>query len=505
MHPSRYFQIASLLVAAVLMPFAASGQAAAPPQPTAPPAQAAAQAASPSSICGNAKAAKTCLNQPYEGDASITGKVDPAALTKDGKPVTITISGTIHGASAVALSPVTPDKNGNFAISVNALSQYDTVTLTFSGATPAIESIGPVVVMAAPPSKSGIFTLGLAGINVTAASSASPKQQYFVTFNLVAPLRWAGPVCGPEQSGDPASRRCLVWFNPRIGSLPAVTSTALSSPASLTSGITSQDVGQITQSFEFQTGFEYGLLRPADTSFWGHGDGWAKSGISFIFGGGIRTPFNPLTQPPEFTLNSNLAQQFAQNPALETTYPVLAAALCNFGLSGSICANAPAAGATTVAFLFPNRSRFYRDFFGGFRFKFLYYTGRCSGKSPGSSCQLSDIFPGTLDVKLGEDESVTHGKMIPFVVTVSGTFALPGTHGILRVFGSTYLHAAGNVDATPLVLVPAANLPLDSTSLVVQPINPSDQDSYRLGIGVDIIPLITKWMNKPGSSASNTP
>ena len=341
------------------------------------------------------------------------------------------------------------------------------------------------------------FTLGLFGINATGSSSSGPSQQYFAELDLLAPLRWLGPrLCSKTTSNDPLLQRCWVWLNPRIASLPSTTSTALSSLTSsaLTTTFGNQSIGQITQSFEFQSGAEYYLLKPSSMPFWGAGKSWVKSGASFIFGGGILTPFNSITTAPEFGLSSNLAQQFNQNASLPPLYPQLALGLCNYGFTGTSCPSSPpATKPTTVAFVFPNRSRFYRSVYAGFRLRFFYFSGNCSGSSQSAGCDAANTYPGTFDLRFGEDESVTGGHLVPLVVTVTGSFPIPGTKGAVRVFGSSYLRAYGNRDTTALILVPSANFTsLDNSAVVVQSIQRSDQDYFRLGIGLDIFPLLSK-------------
>jgi hypothetical protein len=47
---------------------------------------------------------------------------------------------------------------------------------------------------------------------------------------------------------------------------------------------------------------------------------------------------------------------------------------------------------------------------------------------------------------------------------------------------------------TALVLIPSTSFTsLDDPTVVVQPIQPSDQDYFRLGLGVDLVALIHKF------------
>lgn len=104
-----------------------------------------------------------------------------------------------------------------------------------------------------------------------------------------------------------------------------------------------------------------------------------------------------------------------------------------------------------------------------------------------------NTYPGTFDLRFGEDESVTGGHLVPLVVTLTGSFPIPGTKGALRLFGSSYIRAFRNKDTVALILVPSSSFTsLDNPAVVAQPIVRSDQDYFRLGVGVDLFPLLSK-------------
>ncbi len=453
-----------------------------------------------SSIC--TKNSQTpCLNQPVEGKTTVSGNA------KSGASIDVKVDGTKVGST-------TAIQAGTFSVTVNALKQGSTVEVDQTS--PTAVTIGPITVPAAAGTSSSLYTLGLAGINATATSTSGPKQQYFAEFDLISPLHWLGPACYKKTADGthedeiyPLAGRCWVWLNPRIASAPEAGSTALSSltsSASLTKGIGSQTIGQITQTFEFQGGLDYYLIKPWNGALFGSNDSWARSTISLILGGGSVTPFSATSTASEFGLNDNLGQQFNQSvksnqkPSLPTLFPQLASALCNFDFTGSSnvpCPSPAVPGATTVAFVFPNRSRFLRDYFGGIRLRTFYFQGSCSKQtsaSPDDSCKPTDNYPGTFDARFGEDETVTGGKLRGVVMTLTGSYPVPGTSGALRIFGSVYLRLHKNQNSTALVLVPSPTFTsLDQSSVVVQPIQPSDQDYFRLGVGVDLVALIHKW------------
>jgi len=108
-----------------------------------------------------------------------------------------------------------------------------------------------------------------------------------------------------------------------------------------------------------------------------------------------------------------------------------------------------------------------------------------------------NTYPGTFDLRFGEDESVTGGHLSPYVVTLTGSFPIPGTKGALRLFGSSYIRTRRNQDTTALVLVPSSSFTsLDNPAVVVQPILRSDQDYFRVGVGLDLFPALSKLIGK---------
>ncbi len=493
-----------------------------------------------------AKAKPPCIDQPHENDTQVTGKIALDETT--GKvPEDVTVSIKVNSAPPI-LGSALVNEDGTFSKPVNSLSQYDKVEADETIKTIPAATIGPVPVMKAASNTSettsSLYTLGLTGADVTGTSTSGPKQQYFAEFNVVTPLHWLGRACwspatkpatSRDNSGNiitkmvarkengrtvrndeiyPLAGRCWVWLDPRISSVPTTVSTALSSISSTSiAGGGSQTIATMTQSFEFHGGGEFYLIPPYRGALFGSGDSWAKTTVSMIWGAGIVTPFNATTGSPEYGLSGNLAQQFNQDQTLVSQYPQLALALCSYGFNGSAtikCPNPlPSTKPTIAAFVFPNRTRFYRDFFGGIRLRTFYFKGTCAkpssaeietGKSTrnladsNQACIPTNRFPGTLDLRFGEDESVTAGHLLPFTMTLTGSYPLPGTSGALRIFGATYLRLHRNQNTTALVLIPTATFTtLDTSTVVVQPIQPSDQDYYRLGIGVDLVALIHKF------------
>jgi len=472
-------------------------------------------------ICGKSTQIP-CVDQPEAGATKITGKA------KTGASVDVIIDDKKVGTG-------TGNSDNQFAVSVDALKLGSSVEADQTA--PETVAMGPVAVIPSPAASS-LYTLGLVGLNATGSSTSGPKAQYFAEFDVISPLHWAGRACWSplkqnnkivqdpdgnpvhEDKVYPLAGRCWIWLNPRVASAPETASTALtsvSSASSLTQPIGAQTIGQITQTFEFQAGLEYYVIKPWNGALFGSGHSWAKTSLSLILGGGTLTPFNSISTASEYGLNNNLGKQFNQsvtanpNQNLSQIYPVLAGALCNFGFTGSstvTCPTPPVTGIKTAAFVFPNRSRFYRDYYGGFRIRTFYFSGSCQTQPNGLAagpCRSANVYPGTFDVRLGQDETVTGGFLRGVVLTLTGSYPLPGTDGTVRIFGSSYLRLHKNANTTALVMVPSQSFTsLDDPSVVVQQIRPSDQDYYRLGLGVDLVPLIRKWYTASQSTTTTT-
>lgn len=476
------------------------------------------------------------------GASSCTAQSAPCIDTPTPSATSTQITGYVTpGATPVELSlnnvpvPIKPSPDGSFKVGVAALVANESIALTQTASGNTTTITAPVT---APPSTPGtsssLYTLGLTGVDVTSTSVSGPQMQYFASFDVMAPVPFLGHgLCPRGEEDHPLAQKCWLWFSPRISSAPTAASSALSSfstPTSLASGIGGQTVGQITQTFDFQTGFEWDAFnQPWRGRQFGWGTTWARSTISLILGGGATTPLSSTANAQEYALNDNLGAQFTAYPKYATTYSQLAQALCGFGFTATVSCTSPAAattaaagctptGASTssspcyVAFVLQNRSRFEREYFGGFRLRTYYFTGACKdaieqglGETASNSCKVENTYPGTFDVRFGEDETVTAGHLRGVVMTLAGSYPLPGTSGTVRIFGAEYLRLHKNSPSEPLALLAASPaVPITDDSVVIQEIAPTDQDYYRLGIGVDLIALISKWFTNSKATSSGT-
>ncbi len=466
----------------------------------------------PSRICSPTSSELPCLDPLYANTQAITGHAakgsDVTVSINDGKPTYVY------------------NDDGEFKLPLKgSLSQYDKVRADQKNPDGTTATTGTIHVGAPKPnpnSGQSLYSLMLGGVDVTSTSSSGPKGQYSVDVRLSAPL---------GSGSDPLEAPLWVWLNPRVASLPTSQTANISSLASSTTAFSSSGVpttlGAITQSLEFHGGLEVAILKPRKEVLFTGILGNQTIGISLIGGLGAVSPFNSAAGAQEYnlgTLNTgkqtgtanvtNLLQQFSNTPQLQSQYPQLYNTLStNCPNSGSSPTPAAACSYEYVGFVLPNRSRFERSWALGMRVKSFYFASGCTQasidpKDVSLRCQPEGTFPGTLDVTLGQDESVTAGRLYGFVLTVSASYPIPGL-AWARVFGSAYLGLSKNENSPVLPLDPVSSfIDLSNTSLILQPVMPQNQDYFRLGFGVDIAQLINskkkKISDKTSSSGGST-
>jgi hypothetical protein len=310
-----------------------------------------------------------------------------------------------------------------------------------------------------------LYWMLLGGIDATSTLSG-PTQQWFARGSItgkVLSYSW-----GTKQQG------IWGWMDAKLGSMPTLKTSALSSISSPSAAVSSSGImtiGDIAQTFEFRTGLTFAIARR----------------VGIISGIGGSSPINSITGAQEYGFSKNLYEQFVGNPSLQTKYAPLWTALNTDASVAGCFTTTPApsgCAATTVAFVLPDRSRFYRDYFGGFRIL----------------TKDGDNFPGFMDVTLGQDETVTGGMLRGVVLTLGGDYPLAG--GTVRVFGSVHLRVAANSNAVSLDMSPVtAAVSPTSPSVVIQPTLPLDQDYFRVGLAVDLQKIISALTTAKKASA----
>lgn len=418
-----------------------------------------------------------------------------------------------------------------------------------------------------PDSQNTIHTRSVVGLEEFAASSSSPQQKLFVEFNLNVPFGGSGPRktskgnvllrnCDPVaakakyttvspkrlydqnkegtpgqqerkggskscpdnnstgdssailQSSDPLDARFWLWLNARITSLPQTSATKVTDVTTVgnfANTIVSGGVKDVTQGFEFNVGPEIVLLKPRSGIPFqsGYGkDKIARLGLSFILGGGAITPFNPQSTAEIFKVNQTVIDRFPN-----------------------------AVGKDFVAFISPDRDRFFRQYYAGLRLKTYYFQRKrvaaqynlCDSvkkstpatqmvlqRNPDCSLMedLVDQFPGIFELTFGQNESVTGGRLRGGVFRLEGFYPLPFVPSVY-VFGTALMKLSRTkINNSPLILEPpSGSIPaLSDPKVDIETIPQINRDYYRIGVGVDLLHLIRKaGANAEKQAATTTP
>jgi len=284
-----------------------------------------------------------------------------------------------------------------------------------------------------------------------AAASDSTGKPFFDIF-INTPLS--------RKNDDCSTPECLprfsVWGDVRLTSTADQVKALADVQSDSISAITGGKLNQIASAFDFTVGPEVRLARFNNTH------------LGLIAGFGAVSPLSPTQSAQIFQVP---AQNSSQADAFFTKYP-------------------GAKGKDQIAFITPDRDRFLRQYFAGFRFKTY---NVCGANEDCPRGQLQRTFPATFDVTIGQNEAVTGGRLHKFVVGLDGFYPLPfpDKTRFLYLFGSARLKAGGpkNND-TPFILATAASSVkiTDPTVFIADP-TPTNRDTYRIGFGVDLFEL----------------
>ncbi|HKO98901.1 MAG TPA: hypothetical protein VJU86_18010 [Pyrinomonadaceae bacterium] len=301
----------------------------------------------------------------------------------------------------------------------------------------------------------------IVGFEQAGAASAESEGKPFLDLFLSTPLPFGrqDPSDNKANADDDKDKfaRFSIWGNVKLNSTPQQIAALADVTSNAVSAITDGKVNKLTLGFEFVAGPEIRLAKAGRTH------------VSFIGGFGAVTPLAPKQATQIFktpdTVSSQAERFFARYPG--------------------------AKGKEFIAFTTPERDRFLRQYFAGFRFRTYRY----------DKGELKDQFPGMFDVTFGQNEAVTGGTFHKFVVGLDGFYSLPfPTDGrrFLFLFGSARFKAGGpKVKQTPFILDTAASSvsPTDNNVFLADP-TPSNRDNYRIGFGVDLIEIFKKAAGK---------
>ena len=384
------------------------------------------------------------------------------------------------------------------------------------------------------------FTRAVVGVDLSAPSSRTLKQSYFIDFDLLAPFRFPGI----KKNLDPLENRVFFWLNPRITSLPQATNFSTISSINETGSFfdTNQTIDKIAKGFDVNGGLDIALVKPRDgIPWWGeHANTQAKLAPSFIIGAGMSTPFS--TDSTQVT--SAVTQAICDAFAAPTGQPFsIGTPNSPKGGQGLFCTyNDPNASTNPqktpliqvqnsmsnpdpnkgvrsfIEFYEQDRSRFFRRYYVGLRLKTYFFSpdvhSYCQpfesrNLDEGDCAAPYDLFPGIIDLTFGQDESVTGGRTVGTVARLEAVYPLPWFKG-MHVFGSMYtrIHGSSKVSQpfSGYTIVNPANGAASDLNTFRFALQPLDRDYFRVGVGVDLIQVFKKTgqpdKNAPAAPAS---
>ncbi len=328
---------------------------------------------------------------------------------------------------------------------------------------------------------------------------------------------------GPD-FGNPEAQRFYLWGSIRLLGAPQASSTngvvsAVTDPAG---NITTQNFSGIGNSIDFMVGAEYVLAKKPGTRMYS---------FSAIAGYGGTTPLtaNSLNQAfksPGFgTVECNtllspsrFGQQFRADNIIAGTNSNAATPAClvnaNSVTSAPTTTPVTYTPITTIGFSNQDRTNFLGKAVVGIRAidRFVDSNSSACGDLD-TSKKIAPCSRGFVDFLVGQDASVTGGKMRHFVFKIDGVHPLPvKSVSFLYLFGSVTIRFTRNINYAPLVLQSGdvtsltgnGSNAVPNTSVVVLPLTQPDRDFYRFGAGVDIANVFKKLFSSGTQTATTT-
>lgn len=301
----------------------------------------------------------------------------------------------------------------------------------------------------------GEFARAIVGLEQAGASSAKSSQKYFFDLTLSTPLRLPF-----SKTIDPFfGQRTRVWGTVRVTSVPQQLTAPVGTFATqFAQEVSKVKVNEVAQAIEFLAGGEIRLTKKWINFGSFDGKTTNKFNLSFIFGGGAITPTNPRDTLEVFKIFPG-APRLPEIPA----------------------------GKELIAFVSPDRDRFFRQFYAGFRAHGYYF----DYKNPDIPLKR---YPATLDVTFGMNESVTGGRLRGGVVRIEGFYPLPYNElEFINLFGTAIIKPTRTQIQDPLILEAAPEgTTVPATNVLLVTVPQINRDYYRVGVGIDLISLIKK-------------
>lgn len=301
------------------------------------------------------------------------------------------------------------------------------------------------------------------GLEQIGASSATSKQQPFFDLFFNTPI-----------SSQKRKLQLSVWGNIRFSTTPVQGINSLSSvslPTTFATNFVQTDstskVNDLVQAFDFLTGLELQLFKSKvkHTSLLP-----GISSVSLILSGGAVSPLTAdkgatYYKIPRVNNDADIDPRFKELFPNVTTQK-------------------------NVAFVSPERDRFFRQYFAGFRIKTNYLMDKSS------KVEREDLVSGMFDITFGQNEAMTT-KLRGLILRLDGSMPIPlFGNNFLYVFGSTQMRMGRNLEKPlpSIFLEPVSPIALSSadTFVVSATQNPAlraNRDIFRIGVGVDLLKL----------------
>ena len=149
-----------------------------------------------------------------------------------------------------------------------------------------------------------------------------------------------------------------------------------------------------------------------------------------------------------------------------------------------------------VSFTNPDRSNFYGKYGAGFRVTRVY-----NATGPNSK-----PYSGSLDITLGQDQSMSAGRWWGPVLRADGVWPLAlGSNSLFYVFGSAGMRTGNNANYPPIVLTTPASgssPAVPGPNVAILSLQVPARDFYRIGIGLNILDIFCKL--KSGSCSADS-
>ena len=128
------------------------------------------------------------------------------------------------------------------------------------------------------------------------------------------------------------------------------------------------------------------------------------------------------------------------------------------------------------------------------------FSGSCDDKSQGQVCP---IFPGTFDLTVGQNSNYSGGSLHGWLLRAEAFYPLPFVPYV-HLFFTTWVHVTGRNQTTPPLILDTASSSVTVNSPGVQQVvlPATNRDFYRLGLGVDLVNLISKLTSKSKTAPS---